>query len=98
MVTAKLFERLSKLIESPADTDKKHIKELHAVLRKLKKKQKLLKEELAVAEGEHKQRKIKQDIEVINRQRHKGVEVYKELKRTRDEAKIEVNKDKSSPT
>jgi len=97
MVTAKLFDRLSKLIESRADADKKHIKELHVVLRKLKKKQKLLKEELAAADGEHQQRKIKQEIEVINRQRRKGVEVYKELKRARDEAKAEARETGADP-
>ncbi len=96
MVTAKLFEKLSKLIEPPAAADKKHIQELHAVLHKLKKKQKRLQEELLVAEGEHQQRKIKQEIEVIKRQRHKGVDVYKELKRVRAEARKGIKEGESA--
>ncbi len=87
MTTAKLFERLSKLLESQAEADKKHIKKLHEVLKKLKKRQKQLKVELEDAEGGHQQRRIKQEIEVINLQRHKGVGVYKTMKRARAEAR-----------
>ena len=87
MTTAKLFERLNHLLESQAEADKKHIKKLHEVLKKLKKKQKLLKVELLETEDEHQRRKLKQDIEVINLQRRKGVEVYKKLKRAREEEK-----------
>jgi hypothetical protein len=57
------------------------------VLKQLKEKQKLLRLELLETEDEQQRRKIKQDIEVINLQRRKGVEVYKELKRAREEAK-----------
>ena len=89
MTTAKLFERLNMLLESQAEADKKHIKKLHEVLKKLKKKQKLLNIELEEAGGEHRKRKIKQEIEVIKVQRRKGVDVYKELKRARAEAKSE---------
>ena len=87
MTTAKLFERLNRLIESQAEADKEHIKKLHEVLKKLKKKKKLLESELDVTESESHRRKIKQDIEVINLQRSKGVAVYKELKRARAEAR-----------
>jgi hypothetical protein len=89
MRTAALFEKLNKLLESRAEADKKHITKLHEVLKKLKKKQKLLKVELLEVEDEQQRRKIKQDIEVINLQRRKGVEVYKELKRAREEARAE---------
>lgn len=87
MTTAKLFERLNGLLASQAEADKKHIKKLHEVLKKLKKNQKALRAELEDAEGEHQQRRIRQEIEVINVQRRKGVDVYKELKRARAEAK-----------
>jgi len=87
MTTAKLFERLNRLIESRTEADKKHIKKLQEVLKKLKKKKKLLKTELEITESESQRRKIKQDIEVIDLQRSKGVAVYKELKRARAEAR-----------
>ncbi len=89
MTTAKLFERLNMLLESQAEADKKHVKKLHEVLKKLKEKQKLLTLQLEEAEGEHRQRKIRQEIEVIKVQRRKGVDVYKELKRAREEARAE---------
>ena len=90
MTTAKLFERLNHLLESQEKADKKHIKQLHEVLKKLKEKQKFLKVELLETEDEQQRHKIKQDIEVINLQRRKGVEVYKTLKRAREEAKAKA--------
>lgn len=87
MTTAKLFEKLNRLIESRAEADKKHIKKLQEVLKKLKKKRKLLKAELDETESGSQKRKIKQDIEVIDLQRRKGVAVYKDLKRARAEAR-----------
>ena len=57
------------------------------VAKKLKKKKSLLKAELEITESESRKRKIKQDIEVIDLQRSKGVAVYKELKRAKAEAR-----------
>ena len=80
MTTAKLFQKLSMLLEDTDSADEKHIKKLRKVLQKLKKKQKALHETLETAEGEQERRKIKQDIEVLKLQRKKGVRVYKALK------------------
>jgi phage shock protein A len=82
MTNEKLFEKLSALLESEVDADKKHIKKLRKVLQKLKKKQKELHAKLEQIDEEHERRKIKQDIEVLKLQRKKGVKVYKELKNT----------------
>ena len=86
MTNAKLFEKLSALLEIRQDADKKHIKKLRKVLQKLKKRQKELSASLEAIEGEHERRKIKQDIEVLTLQREKGVVVYKKLKRALAEA------------
>ena len=80
MTNAKLFKKLSALLENSKDADKKHIKKLRKVLQKLKKSQKALYAGLDEIEDEHERRKIKQDIEVLKLQRKKGVKVYKELK------------------
>ena len=89
MTNAKLFEKLSTLLETREDADKKHIKKLRKVLQKLKKRQKDLSARLEGIEGEHERRKIKQEIEVLTLQREKGVVVYKDLKRAQAEVQSE---------
>jgi hypothetical protein len=81
MTNEKLYEKLGTLLETRESADKKHIKKLRKVLRKLKKNQKELHASLADVKGEHERRKIEQEIEVLTLQRKKGVEVYKELKK-----------------
>ncbi len=84
MKSKKLLEKLNKLSGLGDDADKKEIKKLRKVLHALKDKQEHLKEKLETAEGEHERRKIQQQLEVIKRQREKGVDVYKNLKARRD--------------
>lgn len=80
MTNAKLFEKLRSLIERADDADKKHIKKIRKVLHKLKSRQRKLEADLEEIEGEHERQKIEQEIQVIQLQRQKGVEVYKQLK------------------
>lgn len=84
MGTPKLLEKLNELIGLGDKANKKEIKKLRKVLSDLKKKQVKLKEKLEAAEGEHERRKLKQQLEVIRRQRQKGVEVYQSLKQSRE--------------
>lgn len=84
MTTPELLKKLHKLTENVDQADNKQIKKLRKVLRKLKTKQQKLQEQLADAKGEHESRKIKQEIEVLKLQRTKGVRIYKELKRPRE--------------
>jgi hypothetical protein len=93
MNTAKLFQKLSMLLEDTESADEKHIKKLRKVLQKLKKKQKALQESLENAEGEQGRRKIKHDIEVLKLQRKKGVRVYKALKAGQAEGEVESEGD-----
>ena len=80
MTNAKLFEKLRNLIERADDADKQHIKKIRKVLHKLKSRQRKLEADLEEIEGEHERQKIEQEIQVIQLQRQKGVEVYKQLK------------------
>jgi acyl-[acyl carrier protein]--UDP-N-acetylglucosamine O-acyltransferase len=80
----KLLEKLNKLTGLGEDADKKEIKKLRKVLRALKEKQGHLEEKLEDARGEHERRKIQQQLEVIKRQREKGIDVYRSLKAKRD--------------
>ena len=83
MKSKKLLEKLNTLLGTGESADKEHIKKLRKVLKTLKEKQTILQEKLEEAEGDHERRKIKQKIEVIQRQRQKGVEVYKAMKDSR---------------
>ena len=83
MGTPKLLDKLNKLMGLDDKASKKEIKKLRKVLGDLKKKQVKLTEKLENAEGEHERRKLKQQIEVITRQRQKGVELYQSLKQAR---------------
>jgi predicted nucleic acid-binding Zn-ribbon protein len=83
MKLRKLLDKLNELTGLGEDADKKQIKKLREVLKALKEKQEGLKEKLEAAEGEHERRKIQQKLEVIQRQREKGVQVYRTLKERR---------------
>ena len=85
MKSSKLLNKLRALIEdaTDTDTDKKHIKKIRKVLRKLKESQNALRDSLERAETIQDQQKIEQEIAVIDLQRGKGVEVYKTLKSAR---------------
>jgi len=76
MTNARLFDKLRTLIEDARDADKKHIKKLRKVLRKLKERQNELRDKLGDVDNPSERRKIEQEIAVISLQRGKGVEVY----------------------
>lgn len=84
MKSRKLLEKLNKLVGLGEGADKEEIKKLRKVLHALKDKQEKLKEKLEETQDEEERRKIQQRLEVIKRQREKGVDVYKSLKAKRD--------------
>ena len=85
MTNTKLLEKLRNLTSRTDNVDKEHIKALHKVLRKLKKRQQKLVEERLQVETDHDRQKIDQEIEVLQVQRRKGIEVYKQLKKERED-------------
>ena len=87
MTNARLFDKLRTLIEDSRDADKKHIKKLHKVLRKLKERQNELRDKLETVDTPQERQKIEQEIAVISLQRGKGVEVYRQLKAARKKRK-----------
>jgi predicted nucleic acid-binding Zn-ribbon protein len=88
MTNTKLFAKLRTLIEDANNTDKKHIRKLRKVLRKLKDRQNALRDSLEDTDNPQERRKIEQEIEIITLQRSKGVEIYKQLKNARKLAKL----------
>lgn len=87
MTNAKLFARLRTLIEDARDADKKHIKKLRKVLRKLKERQNELRHKLEDVDNQLERQKIEQEVAVISLQRSKGVDIYKQLKDARKKRK-----------
>ena len=87
MTNAKLFAKLRTLIKEASNADKKHIKKLRKVLRKLKHRQNELRDSLEGTDNPKTRRKIEQEMEVLTLQRGKGVEIYKQLKQARQSAK-----------
>ena len=83
MKARKLLKKLNVLVGLGEDASKEEIRKLRKVLKALKEKQDELKAKLDTAEGEHERCKIKQQLEVIQQQRKRGVEVYQSLKEAR---------------
>lgn len=84
MKSKKLLEKLNALLGLGADADKEQVKKLRKVLKTLKDKQTTLQTKLDSTQGDHERRKLQQKIDVIQRQREKGVEVYKTMKEARE--------------
>ena len=93
MTNAELFAKLRTLIEDASNADKKHIKKLRKVLRKLKHRQNELRDSLEGTDNLQTRRKIEQEMEVLTLQRGKGVEIYKQLKQARKSAKGDQSSD-----
>ena len=87
MTNAKLLKRLRTLLEEATNPDKKHLKQLRDVLNKLKRRRNELRDSLDSTDNAQEKQKIAQEIEVINLQRSKGVDVYKALKKGRKNRK-----------
>jgi hypothetical protein len=80
MTNAKLLEKLRNLTKNTEKADKEHIKKLRKVLHKLKKRKQKLADDLKEVGDDHDRQRIEQEIEVLQLQRKKGVEIYKRLK------------------
>jgi hypothetical protein len=85
MKRKKLLEKLGTLLAKGTDANKDEVAKLREVLKALKSKQTDLQDKLEDAHGDHERRKIRKQIEVIRRQREKGVEVYKSIKQARQQ-------------
>lgn len=83
MTNSKLLDKLKALTRNADHANKEHIKQLHKVLKKLKKRQQTLAASLEDIDNTHDRKKVEQEIKVLRLQRQKGVEVYKELKKER---------------
>lgn len=84
MKRKKLLKKLNKLLGIGEDANAEQIKKLRDVLKTLKEKQESLKIKRERTEDQQEQQKLQQKIDVIQRQREKGVELYTNIKEARD--------------
>ncbi|MCP3979745.1 MAG: hypothetical protein GY716_10525 [bacterium] len=80
MKTRKLLERLAELTSNSEAKKQKEREAMKALLKALKKRQKKLEEQLATDSG-HKKKRLRSKIKVIQAQRKKGIERYKQLRK-----------------
>ena len=83
MKNSKLLDKLKTLSKTADSANREHIKQLHKVLKKLKKRQKKLTESLSDVDNARDREKVEREINVLRLQREKGVELYKQLKSER---------------
>lgn len=82
MKTMKLIAKIQRLLQRPPEETK--IKKLRKTIKALKEKQEALEEKLKRTRGKHERQRLQQKVEVLQAQRRKGAQVYRQLKAERD--------------
>jgi DNA-binding transcriptional regulator GbsR (MarR family) len=78
MKTTKLIAKMQELLQRPPEEAK--LKKLRKAVKALKQKQEDLEDKLRHTKGKHARERLKQKIKVLQAQRRKGAEVYRQLK------------------
>ncbi len=82
MKQKKLLEKLKTFFDSDAREIAKQKSDIKDILKKLKKKERHLKQKLDAEHDEEKRNRIQQKIDIIYAQRKKGIKLIKEEKET----------------
>ncbi len=80
MKTPKLLKQVQKFLDSSKKKQCEHRDSIKSILKKLKKKQRLLKAKLAKERNGNERKKIQQDLTIIFAQRKKGLKVLKKIR------------------
>ncbi|MBL1142498.1 MAG: hypothetical protein HND53_10740 [Proteobacteria bacterium] len=78
MKQKKLLEKLKIFFDSNAREKKKQKSDVRNVLKKLKKRERQLKEKLELESNKAKQKRLQQKIDIVRAQRKKGIKIIKE--------------------
>ena len=81
MKTPKLLKVVKRFLSADKNKQYEHTKCFKDVLKKLKKKERILKKELENEKNEKKRTQIKKDLAIIYVQRKKGIDALKKLKK-----------------
>lgn len=80
MKTPKLFKMAQQYLGEDAKKAKQHKACIKEILKKLKKKERVLKDKLATEKSDKEKKHIEQDLDIIFAQRKKGLKTLKGLK------------------
>jgi len=83
MTTSKLLDKLRKLLDAEHKAQKAHYDALKNILQSLREKKKKLKAEMAQCDDELTRAEIRSRLNVISKQRKKGMRLLKDLKQER---------------
>jgi len=76
----KLLDKLIAFFNSDEREKQNQKDDVAIILKKLKKRERKLKEKLAIEEDEQNRNKLQQHIDIVYAQRKKGITIYKDLK------------------
>lgn len=86
MKTKKLLETLANFMNKDRATQSEELLCIRAVLKKLKTKERRLREKLEAAPDEDERREVEGKLQVVHAQRQKGLERVREIRDSRREA------------
>jgi predicted nucleic acid-binding Zn-ribbon protein len=85
MKTKKLLEKLANFMDKDRATQSEELLCIRAVLKKLKTKERRLREKLEAAPDEDERRELEGKLQVVHAQRQKGLERVREIRDSRRE-------------
>ncbi len=81
MKTPKLINKAKEFLSASKSKQRKEAKYINELLKKLKKKERHLKDKLEKEKDSKKQRQVRKDLHVVFAQRKKGITILKEMKK-----------------
>ncbi|MES0372078.1 MAG: hypothetical protein ABUK11_07335 [Mariprofundaceae bacterium] len=78
----KLLKKLKSYLDADAELIQQEDEGLSKVLKKLKQKENLLKEEIAVETNDEERELMEQELNIVHSQRKKGIELLSNLRKT----------------
>ncbi|MES9937311.1 MAG: hypothetical protein ABW120_06960 [Sedimenticola sp.] len=82
MKTPKLIKRVNEYLDAGKNKQREQKDSIKDILKKLKKKERALKEKLGKEKNEKHRKKIQKDLDIIFAQRKKGLKALKKLKKS----------------
>ncbi|MET0106161.1 MAG: hypothetical protein ABW072_13615 [Sedimenticola sp.] len=82
MKTPKLIKRVNEYLDASKNKQREQKESIKEILKKLKKKERALKEKLGKEKSAKNKKRLQQDLDIIFAQRKKGLKALKKLKKS----------------